>query len=74
MDIEVELMDVVDIEQWVAEYLELNFGGMDFWRLSKKWKCIRYRDCAKFLVSEILIEMRIIQDQSESTNGHRKAN
>lgn len=39
------------IENWINT-LRVRFGGLDFWRLSKKWKEIHYRQTANMIVDE----------------------
>jgi hypothetical protein len=39
-------------EAW-SNTLRWRFGGLDFWRLSKKWKNIRYNELASIIVDEL---------------------
>lgn len=39
------------VENWINT-LRWRFGGLDFWRLSKKWKDIRYAEIATMIVDE----------------------
>jgi hypothetical protein len=40
------------IETWIGT-LRMRFGGLDFWRLSKRWKEIRYAEIATMIVNEM---------------------
>lgn len=39
------------VENWIGT-LRMRFGGLDFWRLSKRWKDIRYAEIATMIVDE----------------------
>lgn len=39
-------------ENWINT-LAMRFGGLDFWRLSKKWKRITYHQVASMIVNEM---------------------
>lgn len=41
------------INNWIGT-LSVSFGGLDFWRLSKRWKQKVYRDVAKMIVDEMV--------------------
>ena len=36
-----------------AELLKATFGGLDFWRCSKKWKLVRYEETARMAVAPL---------------------
>lgn len=41
-----------ELVQQMTEYLLMNFGALDWWRLSKKWKRIKAEQVAASLVRE----------------------
>lgn len=45
------------VNNWIGT-LSFRFGGLDFWRLSKKWKAIRYAEMATMIVDEMDWVMR----------------
>lgn len=40
------------IDQW-TELLMVEFGGLDWWRLPRKWKRVKARRVAKMIAREI---------------------
>lgn len=45
------------VENWIST-LSVSFGGLDFWRLSKKWKRTTYAGVATMIVDEMDFIMR----------------
>lgn len=51
-------------EQLVAAF-ERQFGHLDFWRLSKRWKMIRYKQ----FIDMLYAEMEFYIQERNKTNG-----
>lgn len=40
-------MNEKELIDQIAHFLDIEFGHLDFWQLSKKWKNIRYKSVAE---------------------------
>ena len=53
-------MNKKDLEETIVGQLKLEFGGLDYWRLSKKWKEYRYNVVARRITT--LVEANTIHE------------
>jgi len=44
---------LADMHKTWVEAFAVRFGGLDFWRLSKKWKQIRYKQFADIIIMDL---------------------
>ena len=42
-----------NMQESIAAFLRVQFGGMDFWTLSKQWKAKHYNDTAYMLLVDV---------------------